>query len=80
MPTGVENNNVYIYIFLLQEKYVGAICSEVFQKFPDFVHRCKDESFEALSDPMYSGKMKVSFRISVNTTLFIVLKWIIRTT
>uniref|UniRef100_H3CHG5 Helicase C-terminal domain-containing protein n=1 Tax=Tetraodon nigroviridis TaxID=99883 RepID=H3CHG5_TETNG len=42
-----------------QEKYVGAICSEVFQKFPDFVHRCKDESFEALSDPMYSGKMKV---------------------
>uniref|UniRef100_A0A674NHN8 Excision repair cross-complementation group 6-like 2 n=1 Tax=Takifugu rubripes TaxID=31033 RepID=A0A674NHN8_TAKRU len=42
-----------------QEKYVGAICSKVFQKFPDFVRRCKDESFEALSDPMYSGKMKV---------------------
>lgn len=38
---------------------MGAICSKVFQKFPDFVHRCKDESFEALSDPMYSGKMKV---------------------
>ncbi|XP_042344247.1 DNA excision repair protein ERCC-6-like 2 isoform X2 [Plectropomus leopardus] len=43
----------------LQEKYVGAICAKVFQKFPDFVKRCKDEAFEALSDPMYSGKMKV---------------------
>ncbi|KAM8887386.1 DNA excision repair protein ERCC-6-like 2 isoform 2-T2 [Spinachia spinachia] len=42
-----------------QEKYVGAICANVFQKFPDFVQRCKDKAFEALSDPMYSGKMKV---------------------
>ncbi|XP_068422715.1 DNA excision repair protein ERCC-6-like 2 isoform X2 [Clinocottus analis] len=42
-----------------QEKYVAAICTKVFQKFPDFVQRCKDEAFEALSDPMYSGKMKV---------------------
>ncbi|XP_030594309.1 DNA excision repair protein ERCC-6-like 2 isoform X1 [Archocentrus centrarchus] len=42
-----------------QEKYVSAICAKVFQKFPDFVHRCKNEAFEALSDPMYSGKMKV---------------------
>ncbi|XP_047448749.1 DNA excision repair protein ERCC-6-like 2 isoform X2 [Mugil cephalus] len=42
-----------------QEKYVGAICAKVFQKFPDFVQRCKTEAFEALSDPMYSGKMKV---------------------
>ncbi|XP_044052654.1 DNA excision repair protein ERCC-6-like 2 isoform X2 [Siniperca chuatsi] len=42
-----------------QEKYVGGICAKVFQKFPDFVRRCKDEAFEALSDPMYSGKMKV---------------------
>uniref|UniRef100_A0A7N5ZWD0 Excision repair cross-complementation group 6-like 2 n=1 Tax=Anabas testudineus TaxID=64144 RepID=A0A7N5ZWD0_ANATE len=42
-----------------QEKYVSAICQKVFQKFPDFVQRCKDEAFEALSDPMYSGKMKV---------------------
>ncbi|XP_070690463.1 DNA excision repair protein ERCC-6-like 2 [Pempheris klunzingeri] len=42
-----------------QEKYVGAVCAKVFQKFPDFVQRCKDEAFEALSDPMYSGKMKV---------------------
>ncbi|KAF7669879.1 hypothetical protein LDENG_00100540 [Lucifuga dentata] len=42
-----------------QEKYVSTICGKVFQKFPDFVQRCKDEAFEALSDPMYSGKMKV---------------------
>ncbi|XP_061623791.1 DNA excision repair protein ERCC-6-like 2 isoform X2 [Phyllopteryx taeniolatus] len=42
-----------------QEKCVSAICQKVFQKFPDFVQRCKDEAFEALSDPMYSGKMKV---------------------
>ncbi|XP_068167707.1 DNA excision repair protein ERCC-6-like 2 [Antennarius striatus] len=42
-----------------QEEYVGKICAKVFQKFPDFVQRCKDEAFEALSDPTYSGKMKV---------------------
>lgn len=45
----------------LQEKYVAAICAKVFQKFPDFVQRCKEEAFEALSDPKYSGKMKVNF-------------------
>ncbi|XP_059193877.1 DNA excision repair protein ERCC-6-like 2 isoform X2 [Centropristis striata] len=43
----------------IQEKFVGRICEKVFQKFPEFVQRCKDEAFEALSDPMYSGKMKV---------------------
>nr|XP_046243670.1 DNA excision repair protein ERCC-6-like 2 isoform X2 [Scatophagus argus] len=42
-----------------QEKYVGGICAKVFQTFPDFVQRCKEEAFEALSDPKYSGKMKV---------------------
>ncbi|XP_029019312.1 DNA excision repair protein ERCC-6-like 2 isoform X2 [Betta splendens] len=42
-----------------QVKYVTAICQKVFQRFPDFVQRCKDEAFEALTDPMYSGKMKV---------------------
>ncbi|KAM3867457.1 DNA excision repair protein ERCC-6-like 2 [Diretmus argenteus] len=42
-----------------QKKYVSAICEKVFQKFPDFVLRCKNEAFEAMSDPMYSGKMKV---------------------
>lgn len=55
---------------------MGAICSKVFEKFPDFVRRCKDESFEALSDPMYSGKMKVWFRISVIDAIFVVLLWI----
>lgn len=39
-----------------------AVCTKVFQKFPEFVQRCKDEAFEALSDPMYSGKMKVQLR------------------
>uniref|UniRef100_A0A8C5GEM6 Excision repair cross-complementation group 6-like 2 n=1 Tax=Gouania willdenowi TaxID=441366 RepID=A0A8C5GEM6_GOUWI len=42
-----------------QEKYVRAVCEKVFEKFPAFVERCKNEAFEALSDPMYSGKMKV---------------------
>uniref|UniRef100_A0A1A8F3E5 Excision repair cross-complementing rodent repair deficiency, complementation group 6-like 2 n=2 Tax=Nothobranchius korthausae TaxID=1143690 RepID=A0A1A8F3E5_9TELE len=42
-----------------QEKYVSSICATVFHKFPDFVKRCKNEAFEALSDPTYSGKMKV---------------------
>lgn len=48
-------------ICLFKEKYVGAICAKVFQRFPDFVQRHKNESFEALSDPVYSGKMKVQF-------------------
>uniref|UniRef100_A0A3B3TJZ5 Excision repair cross-complementation group 6-like 2 n=1 Tax=Poecilia latipinna TaxID=48699 RepID=A0A3B3TJZ5_9TELE len=42
-----------------QERYVSSVCAKVFQRFPDFVQRCKNEAFEALSDPMYSGKMKV---------------------
>uniref|UniRef100_A0A3B4AUW0 Uncharacterized protein n=1 Tax=Periophthalmus magnuspinnatus TaxID=409849 RepID=A0A3B4AUW0_9GOBI len=42
-----------------KNQYTGVICENVFQQFPDFVQRCKHESFEALSDPMYSGKMKV---------------------
>lgn len=49
-------------IDFLQEKYIASICAKVFQKFPDFVQRCKEEAFEALSDPKYSGKMKVNFR------------------
>uniref|UniRef100_A0A9J8BIW3 Excision repair cross-complementation group 6-like 2 n=2 Tax=Cyprinus carpio TaxID=7962 RepID=A0A9J8BIW3_CYPCA len=43
-----------------QEKYVTAICEQVFRKFPDFTGRCKQAAFEAMSDPVYSGKMKVS--------------------
>uniref|UniRef100_A0A8C2KIT5 Excision repair cross-complementation group 6-like 2 n=1 Tax=Cyprinus carpio TaxID=7962 RepID=A0A8C2KIT5_CYPCA len=42
-----------------QEKYVTAICEQVFRKFPDFTGRCKQAAFEAMSDPVYSGKMKV---------------------
>ncbi|XP_056143313.1 DNA excision repair protein ERCC-6-like 2 [Lampris incognitus] len=42
-----------------QRMYVSTICERVFQKFPEFVKRCKDEAFEAMSDPIYSGKMKV---------------------
>uniref|UniRef100_A0A3B4ZVU9 ERCC excision repair 6 like 2 n=1 Tax=Stegastes partitus TaxID=144197 RepID=A0A3B4ZVU9_9TELE len=41
------------------KKQVESRSFQVFQKFPDFVQRCKNEAFEALSDPMYSGKMKV---------------------
>ncbi|XP_076859719.1 DNA excision repair protein ERCC-6-like 2 isoform X2 [Brachyhypopomus gauderio] len=42
-----------------QEKYVTAICEKVFMRFPDFTERCKQAAFEAMSDPIYSGKMKV---------------------
>lgn len=37
-----------------------AVCEQVFKKFPDFTERCKQAAFEAMSDPIYSGKMKVS--------------------
>ncbi|KAM7391442.1 hypothetical protein PAMP_022131 [Pampus punctatissimus] len=43
----------------LLQSTAGTSKKQVFQKFPDFVQRCKDEAFEALSDPMYSGKMKL---------------------
>ncbi|KAL6458822.1 hypothetical protein MHYP_G00322940 [Metynnis hypsauchen] len=46
-----------------QEKYVAAICEQVFKKFPDFTERCKQAAFEAMSDPLYSGKMKVLQRL-----------------
>lgn len=57
---------------------MSAVCQKVFQKFPDFVQRCKDEAFEALSDPMYSGKMKVQFRKngSVFRSLWAVLVYV----
>ncbi|KAJ8380775.1 hypothetical protein SKAU_G00015530 [Synaphobranchus kaupii] len=42
-----------------QEQYVNAICEKVFQKFPDFTQRQREAAFEAMSDPVYSGKMKV---------------------
>ncbi|KAK3565787.1 hypothetical protein QTP86_015048 [Hemibagrus guttatus] len=43
----------------LNEQCVTAICEQVFKKFPDFTERCKQAAFEAMSDPIYSGKMKV---------------------
>lgn len=46
-----------------QEKYVTAVCEQVFKKFPDFTERCKQVAFEAMSDPIYSGKMKVLQRL-----------------
>ncbi|XP_063151290.1 DNA excision repair protein ERCC-6-like 2 [Candoia aspera] len=42
-----------------QEAHITRICSHVFSKFPDFVHLSKNAAFETLSDPQYSGKMKV---------------------
>lgn len=44
---------------------MNSVCTKVFQTFPEFVQRCKNEAFEALSDPMYSGKMKVKHRFLV---------------
>ncbi|TSL10194.1 DNA excision repair protein ERCC-6-like 2 [Bagarius yarrelli] len=41
------------------EKCVTAICEQVFKKFPEFTERCKRAAFEAMSDPIYSGKMKL---------------------
>ncbi|XP_040844802.1 DNA excision repair protein ERCC-6-like 2 isoform X3 [Ochotona curzoniae] len=42
-----------------QETLIQRICDQVFSKFPDFVRKSKDAAFETLSDPKYSGKMKV---------------------
>ncbi|XP_021071198.1 DNA excision repair protein ERCC-6-like 2 isoform X1 [Mus pahari] len=42
-----------------QETIIKRICDQVFSRFPDFVQKSKDAAFETLSDPKYSGKMKV---------------------
>ncbi|XP_034366453.1 DNA excision repair protein ERCC-6-like 2 isoform X2 [Arvicanthis niloticus] len=42
-----------------QETLTKRICNQVFSRFPDFVQKSKDAAFETLSDPKYSGKMKV---------------------
>nr|XP_060618047.1 DNA excision repair protein ERCC-6-like 2 isoform X1 [Anolis sagrei ordinatus]XP_060618048.1 DNA excision repair protein ERCC-6-like 2 isoform X1 [Anolis sagrei ordinatus]XP_060618049.1 DNA excision repair protein ERCC-6-like 2 isoform X1 [Anolis sagrei ordinatus] len=42
-----------------QEAHIRRVCEEVFSKFPDFVQLSKDAAFETISDPKYSGKMKV---------------------
>ncbi|TKC40976.1 hypothetical protein EI555_015674 [Monodon monoceros] len=42
-----------------RETLIKKICDQVFSRFPDFVQKSKDAAFETLSDPKYSGKMKV---------------------
>ncbi|KFQ37042.1 Putative DNA repair and recombination protein RAD26-like, partial [Merops nubicus] len=42
-----------------QEAHIKRVCSQVFASFPDFVQLSKDAAFETISDPKYSGKMKV---------------------
>uniref|UniRef100_A0A8C8VJZ3 ERCC excision repair 6 like 2 n=1 Tax=Pelusios castaneus TaxID=367368 RepID=A0A8C8VJZ3_9SAUR len=42
-----------------QEEHIKRVCNHVFSKFPDFVQLSKDAAFETISDPKYSGKMKV---------------------
>uniref|UniRef100_A0A673G703 ERCC excision repair 6 like 2 n=1 Tax=Sinocyclocheilus rhinocerous TaxID=307959 RepID=A0A673G703_9TELE len=54
------------HVALLQSKEGTTICEQVFRKFPDFTARCKQAAFEAMSDPMYSGKMKVSYSITLS--------------
>ncbi|KAI1900065.1 hypothetical protein AGOR_G00046200 [Albula goreensis] len=46
-----------------QELFLNEICEKVFRKFPEFTQRCREAAFEAMSDPMYSGKMKVLQRL-----------------
>ncbi|KAM6363636.1 DNA excision repair protein ERCC-6-like 2 isoform 1-T1 [Pluvialis apricaria] len=41
------------------EAHIKRVCSQVFSSFPDFVQLSKDAAFETISDPKYSGKMKV---------------------
>ncbi|NWH74251.1 ER6L2 protein, partial [Piaya cayana] len=42
-----------------QEAHIKRVCNQVFSSFPDFVQLSKDAGFETISDPKYSGKMKV---------------------
>ncbi|XP_051498890.1 DNA excision repair protein ERCC-6-like 2 isoform X1 [Apus apus] len=42
-----------------QEAHIKRVCSEVFSSFPDFAQLSKNAAFETISDPKYSGKMKV---------------------
>ncbi|NXJ10185.1 ER6L2 protein, partial [Odontophorus gujanensis] len=42
-----------------QETHIKRVCNEVFSSFPDFMQLTKDAAFETISDPKYSGKMKV---------------------
>ncbi|KYO20697.1 DNA excision repair protein ERCC-6-like 2 [Alligator mississippiensis] len=42
-----------------QKTHIKRVCNQVFSKFPDFVQLSNDAAFETISDPKYSGKMKV---------------------
>ncbi|XP_074058919.1 DNA excision repair protein ERCC-6-like 2 isoform X2 [Macrotis lagotis] len=42
-----------------KETHLKRICNQVFSKFKDFMQKSKDAAFETISDPKYSGKMKV---------------------
>ncbi|NXC20328.1 ER6L2 protein, partial [Corythaeola cristata] len=57
-----------------QEEHIKRVCSQVFSSFPDFVQLNKDAAFETISDPKYSGKMKVNVffrgKISIALNLF----------
>ncbi|XP_048383438.1 DNA excision repair protein ERCC-6-like 2 isoform X1 [Stegostoma tigrinum] len=43
----------------MQASTVRRICERVFCKFPEFLQQSKDAAFITISDPKYSGKMKV---------------------
>ncbi|KAM9367342.1 DNA excision repair protein ERCC-6-like 2 [Phaethornis superciliosus] len=42
-----------------QEALIKRVCSQVFSRFPDFAQLSENAAFETISDPKYSGKMKV---------------------
>jgi len=42
-----------------QKEHVRRFCSDIFRKNPSFSHLGEEAGFAALSEPVYSGKMKV---------------------
>ncbi|XP_072927494.1 DNA excision repair protein ERCC-6-like 2 isoform X1 [Hemitrygon akajei] len=47
----------------MQQSTVRGVCEHVFGKFPEFVEQSKEAAFATISDPKYSGKMKVLQRL-----------------
>ncbi|XP_078070533.1 DNA excision repair protein ERCC-6-like 2 isoform X2 [Mustelus asterias] len=47
----------------MQASTVRRVCEQVFCKFPEFVQQSKEAAFTTISDPKYSGKMKVLQRL-----------------
>uniref|UniRef100_A0A8C4RZX1 Excision repair cross-complementation group 6-like 2 n=1 Tax=Erpetoichthys calabaricus TaxID=27687 RepID=A0A8C4RZX1_ERPCA len=43
----------------MQVKYIKEVCMQVFSTFPEFIQQSDHSAFEIISDPKYSGKMKV---------------------